>query len=788
MQSNNKYALSIISMAVFSALACQYASADMKAQCLLGVPQFQGEVVKGDEMEMPIYIEADSAVINQPHDATYTGDVIVQQGNRKVVADEVMVEQDGQNARNAYLRGNFDYQDNLINVKGRDAEMDLLTNHASLENADYQLVGRQGRGTAEGVALQGNTRVLKNATFTACLPGDSSWSVEANEMVQHVKEEYAEMWHARFKILDVPVFYTPYLQFPIGDRRRSGLLLPQNIGHSSRDGYRYAQPIYWNIAPNMDATITPMYYSRRGWQWRPEFRYLTRDFGEGLIAAEYMSKDRLHSWASKEENKNKSRHMFFWKHKASLNDWRLSVDYTRVSDKRYFSDFDSDYGNSTDGYATQNFKLGYYQPNYNISISGKKFQTFDDMDIGPYRVFPQVDFNYYKNDLVKNGDFHLFAQTAYFANDSKLMPTAWRFHAEPTLNFPFVNRYGTLDVEAKLYATHYLQRKGKSDSAEDVERSVSRVLPQLKVDFKTVLEADKQIINGYAQTFSPRIQYLYRPYKNQSNIGSQRHTNLGLGYDSALLQQDFFSLFHDRRYSGLDRIASANQITVGGTTHFFNDKTGDEVFNFSAGQTYYLTHSKIDHSTLNSTAKRSASWSLESNWKFHPKWNWHGSYQYDTRLNQTSLANASLQFKPEEDKVIQLNYRYASRNFIDQNLQVGGNRYGQSIKQVGGVAGWNINDKVAVMASHYRDLALKKPVESQLGLTYNTCCWTATLYAARRLVNTPTGSSDTIKDLYYDNRFGINFELRGLGGSYSSGVSRMLKRGIIPYTESFNIN
>jgi len=70
---------------------------------------------------------------------------------------------------------------------------------------------------------------------------------------------------------------------------------------------------------------------------------------------------------------------------------------------------------------------------------------------------------------------------------------------------------------------------------------------------------------------------LYRPYRNQSNIGSKRNTDyLGFGYDSALLQQDYFSLFRDRRYSGLDRIASANQFTIGGTTRIY-DKELDEL-------------------------------------------------------------------------------------------------------------------------------------------------------------------------------------------------------------------
>lgn len=132
-----------------------------------------------------------------------------------------------------------------------------------------------------------------------------------------------------------------------------------------------------------------------------------------------------------------------------------------MSDKRYFTDFGSDYGSSTDGYADQTMRIAYYQPHYNFAISAKQFQVFDEnISIGPYRALPQIDFNYYKNGLA-NGllDFKLFSQAVHFDNDSAEMPTAWRFHFEPSFNMPLSNRYGSLNVETKLYATHYIQKR-----------------------------------------------------------------------------------------------------------------------------------------------------------------------------------------------------------------------------------------------------------------------------------------------------------------------------------------
>ncbi|WP_308571224.1 LPS assembly protein LptD, partial [uncultured Haemophilus sp.] len=385
-----KYTL--ISLSIFTALYSQAGFADLREQCLLGVPKFTGEPVQGSINDQPVYIEADDALINQPTSAVYRGKVDLKQGTRHLVADSVEVTQQG-DANNlqriARLQGGFDFKDDQINLKGQDAEFNLNSRDGNVTGADYQLVGRQGRGTAQDIELRNNYRLFKNATFTSCLPGDNAWTIDAKEVKQHIQEEYAEMWHAKFKILGVPVFYTPYLQLPIGARRRSGLLAP-SAGSSSRDGYWYAQPIYWNIAPNYDATFTPKYMSHRGWQMNGEFRYLTH-LGEGKIAGEYLNRDRYKDYVSE----NRKRHLFYWNHSSAfLENWRLNIDYTRVSDKRYFTDFDSEYGSSTDGYADQYARIAYYQPNWNFAVSARQFQVFDEVDIGPYRALPQIDFNY----------------------------------------------------------------------------------------------------------------------------------------------------------------------------------------------------------------------------------------------------------------------------------------------------------------------------------------------------------------------------------------------------------
>lgn len=779
----NKNTYTLISLSILTALYSAESTADLAKQCLYGVPHFTGEVVSGNPNDLPVYIEADQAEITQPRSGIYKGNVDVKQGNRHLQSAEVEVQQQGSGdnvQRYAFARGGFDYRDNQINLLGDDAKIHLNTKDTDVRNAHYQLVDRQGRGSAESVELRDDYRVMKNATFTSCLQDDHSWSIYADEMRQHVKEEYAEMWHARFKVQGVPVFYTPYLQLPIGDRRRSGLLIP-TLGHGSRDGYFYAQPVYWNIAPNLDATLTPKYMSRRGWQLNSEFRYLTT-LGEGQIAGEYLGDDRLKDY----DSENRKRHLFYWKHNAAFaRDWRLDLNYTKVSDKRYFNDFDSAYGSSTDGYADQTGRIAYYQPNYNIAMFVKQFQIFDEVVIGPYRALPQIDFNYYQNGLFGNKvDFKLFSQAVRFDNDSAQMPTAWRFHGEPSVNTTLSNRYGSMNLEAKLYATQYQQKKGRSDKAEDVESSANRILPQLKIDLQSVLASNQTFISGYTQTLEPRAQYLFRPYKDQSNIGSKLNSQyLGFGYDSSLLQQDYFSLFNSRRYSGLDRIASANQVTLGGTSRFF-DENKEERFNIAVGQTYYLEPSRIDENRDNRTEGSSSSWAIEANWKINDLMRWRGGYQYDPQLGQVSLANTGIEYNPTKNNVVQLNYRYASKEYINQNLTAEANRYNQDIKQLGVQVGWELSDHWAIAGRYYQDLALKNPVEQYLGVQYNTCCWSVGVGARRYVTSRQNQKND---DIFYDHGIGVTFELRGFSHDHKTGIENMMKKGKLPYLQAFSL-
>ncbi|MEX9252779.1 LPS assembly protein LptD [Pseudenterobacter timonensis] len=760
-------------------------SADLASQCLLGVPSYNRPLVKGDTNDLPVTINADHAKGNYPDDATFTGNVDINQGNSRLQADEVQLHQkqpDGaaEPVRTVDALGNVHYDDNQVILKGPKAWSNLNTKDTNVWEGDYQMVDRQGRGKADLMKQRGENRytILENGSFTSCLPGSNTWSVVGSEVIHDREEQVAEIWNARFKLGPVPVFYSPYLQLPVGDKRRSGFLIP-NAKYSTTNYFEFYLPYYWNIAPNMDATITPHYIHKRGnIMWENEFRYLTQA-GAGLMEFDYLPSDKVFQDEHPTEG-DEHRWMFYWRHGGVLDQvWRFNIDYTKVSDPYYFNDFDSTYGSSTDGYATQKFSVGYAIENFNATVSTKQFQVFDTQSRSTYGAEPQLDINWYQND-VGPFDTRVYGQVVHFVNTNSDMPEATRVHLEPVINLPLSNDWASLNTEAKLMATHYQQTNIEAYNANpnnrnDLADSVNRVLPQFKVDGKLTFERDMNWAEGYTQTLEPRVQYLYVPYRDQSKIQN---------YDSTLLQSDYSGLFRDRMYGGLDRIASANQVTTGVTTRIYDD-AAVERFNASIGQIYYFTESRTGDDNItwekdNDTG--SLVWAGDTYWRMTDRWGLRGGVQYDTRLDNIANGSGAIEYRRDENRLLQLTYRYASPEYIQATLPSFSQRpqYKDGISQVGGAASWPIADRWSVVGAYYFDTNTHKAADQMLALQYNSCCYAIRVGYERKLNGWDTQNVQS----KYDNVIGFNIELRGLSSNYGLGTQQMLRSNILPYRSS----
>ena len=141
---------------------------------------------------------------------------------------------------------------------------------------------------------------IRKGVFTSC-PGDCpDWSFTASRIHVH-KEGYLEARHAAFRIVGIPVFYTPYLLYPVKTKRQTGLLFPE-FGFSDETGLESIWPLFITLGSHADATVSPRTFSRDSSGLGLESRYRLDWGGGGQITGFAMSGERSNMWYVRAEH------------------------------------------------------------------------------------------------------------------------------------------------------------------------------------------------------------------------------------------------------------------------------------------------------------------------------------------------------------------------------------------------------------------------------------------------------------------------------------------------------
>ncbi len=731
-----------------------------------------------DSLNAPIVVEADRLQAVSGDKAQYSGNVQVTQGKKKFTADSVTLHQQD---NVVVAEGNVVFNDGNVEARSDRATNDIDQDTFSLENTNYHFLCQQGRGTAAYIARTGQSIYeLEDGSITSCPQGDNSWRLVASGIDVDQDEETATLHHPRFEVLDVPVFYVPYLTMPIGNTRKTGLLFP-SLSYGSSDGLEIGVPFYWNIAPQYDLTFTTLYMQQRGTKFDSDFRYLTDGWGAGEIKGEYLNSDRKYD--------DRTRWGYQFKHEGIINkQWIVDVDYSEVSDIDYFLDLDSDIGNREDGQLMQEGEVKYRSDFWDASLTVRDFQVLLQKENKPYRLLPQLAVNYYTPVWGNYLNFDVKSQISRFDTSDDSKPDATRLHIEPGFTVPLSNSWSTWTTEARVLATYYAQDlNGLTDAVleNQLDERVSRVIPEFRSNAQIYLERDTSWVEGYTQTLEPQIQYLYVPKEDQTNI---------YNYDTTLLQTDYYGLFRSRKYSSIDKIASANQLSYGASTRFYDDDYKERL-NVSFGQIYYFDKkTKLSNSlTRPDETTNYSSWAIEAEFNYNDYLFYHGGVQYDIDLSSMQLANSTLEYQ-FDGGFIQGNYRYVTREYIEDTIILENldtiTRKG--ISQAGIVAAYEFNPNWSASGQYYYDLNENNDLEWLAGVRYQSDCWYIGLTYSNQLLgwdNQTIGTSGASAE--YESNFGVSVGIQGFATNQSTGTAAKELEGsdnTIKYGRPFYLN
>jgi lipopolysaccharide assembly outer membrane protein LptD (OstA) len=252
------------------------------------------------------------------------------------------------------------------------------------------------RYTSAGMSQEGTgTLKFKKLDFTPCAQCVPRWKITcARGKIK--KEKYIEMKHLVFKVKKIPVFYLPYLRYPINkDGRATGILMPR-AGKSTTAGEYLLSGFYWAIRPNVDVTLNVDYYSKAGAGFAQELRYLTRNMKGNIQFYHFNYKDGFSPGAAglvgsgepvdeenpAEEAAPRKRDYFFkMTHQQDIpffdTKTRLTVNIDRQSDPNFLKLLGSSIDTVVNGAYRSAVGLSSSFSNFKLAVSAARNDTFD---------------------------------------------------------------------------------------------------------------------------------------------------------------------------------------------------------------------------------------------------------------------------------------------------------------------------------------------------------------------------------------------------------------------------
>ncbi|HSW70277.1 MAG TPA: LPS-assembly protein LptD [Gammaproteobacteria bacterium] len=654
--------------------------------------------------------------------------------------------------------------------------------------------------------------VFKNASYSTCPPTTHAWRVRAGRIELNKNTGRGTARNARVYVKGVPIFYTPYMNFPIDSRRQTGFLTP-TVGTSSKSGFYLGTPFYWNTAPNYDSTITPAYLSKRGLQLSELFRYLTPT-SNGMVNVAALPNDRafanlkesyqaqyqnssdpfIQAELRRLQNASDTRKSLYWLNNTRFNEhWTTNVDYNYVSDDYYLSDLTNNFDIVTTNQLLQQGQAAYQGKYWTIQGRVQGYQTLHPVDQSvvqnQYTRLPQFVIQGDYPNGPGNLEYFILTDTTHFnitdtPGSSIISPMGNRLHAQPGIAWPYNRPYFYFTPRLQFALTKYELSHITTNSTT----TPSRELPIFDIHSGLFFDRDIRVFsNPYRQTLEPQIYYTFVPYKNQDDIPVFDTTQNTLTYDE---------LFIYNRFSGLDRIGDANQISYGLTSRLIDEQTGYEKLRAGIGQILYFKNRRVTLcnpiNSVNSvvpcipTADNTANTFNKSplsgvfNYNLNPNWGMIANAIWNVETNKFNNQSITLHYQPQFDprKIVNLGYGYVQNGDIQINDVPGSNQ--SNLSQTDFSFAWPLARDWSMVGRWTQNWNHHHFQNLLYGLQYDTCCWAVRFVTGRAFANlNPTNTYQ------YNTQFFFQFALKGLGVYGNADPSQLLSTSVSGYQNVF---
>ena len=732
-------------MGLAAPIACQ--SED--AACSLCPPFGTGRPpVKTEPADTPTKAVANHAQYQRDGAITLTGNAQIDRPTDRISGKVLTYQKSPQEKITG--TGDLWYETPSFSLNAASGWLEPQSHLGELGDARYWLNTRRATGQARRVTqtAEGQYQLFR-ADYSTCPAAHRAWDITAKQIDLNRETGRGQAHDAVLHAGGVPIFYFPYFDFPIDDRRQSGLLYP-TFGSSTAGGLEYVQPYYWNIAPNRDATISPHLFTRRGLGLNAQYRDLHRvGSGVGYDEANLF-------WLPHDRVAGRSRWSLGLQDQTTFNDrvnWNFALN--RVSDKQFFRDFSTDLNQAATDNLASSFNLNATAGGWGLGLSALQYQTVNPAipeSAYPYRILPRLSAG--RSFDLGFATLSLPADLTRFTHPDPALTTGNRAHIAPALFRQFRASWFDFTPKIRLDATAYSLNRGTADplyGAPDEQSQINRVLPITSLDGKLHFDRRYGDSGRYLAELTPRAYYLFVPYRDQNAIPL---------FDTGIANLSYNQLFTDNRFTGGDRVSDANSLTYGASWSLIDTQTGTMPISLRLAQRYNFSQSRVAP-IVNSGGSTMVA---EAYSDIDQHWNGSVTAEYDTASGAIGRTQTRFGYRSDANTVANLSY------YTKPSDTTAGYR------QTDISFAWQTNPHWQVLGRLGYDFDQHQIVQSLIGVGYDSCCWAARI-ALKRYVTAPQTAVPNPSP-NYANAILLEVELKGLG---AFGAKNRFREEILGY-------
>jgi lipopolysaccharide assembly outer membrane protein LptD (OstA) len=210
---------------------------------------------------------------------------------------------------------------------------------------------------------------LQKAWVTSCTQPTPRWRFNCTK-ANFKRDDYIEMWSPVFRIKKVPIFWFPYIRYPLDQDRATGFLFP-NAGYNGQKGFHISQAFFWAIRRNMDATFNLDYFSQRGMGAAGEYRYRFPGGMGGELNLYYF---KFNNQAPYDED---NAYIIRFKHNQPLPaKFRLVADVDYQSSFDFLREFDNNFKRAVVSNRSSQVYLSRSWSYFNWNVRVSRFETY----------------------------------------------------------------------------------------------------------------------------------------------------------------------------------------------------------------------------------------------------------------------------------------------------------------------------------------------------------------------------------------------------------------------------